>query len=426
MVDVVVVGAGLSGCLAAIALSQRGFQVAIVDRYKNYPADFRAEQIVGSQLRSFNNLGVLDKIVTEVRPVLKAKNFRLGKQVSSVQLPHYGMPYQDMIRAIRSQIPEQVQFIIGRVTDIEPSEHPVVRIDGGPGIAGQSITAKLVVMATGLNTALSERLRVGYQTISARHSTTVGFDIVSSKCRAYDTPILVYYGNKLQDGIDYLTVFPCKDVLRGNLFLYRDHRDPWVRRFRQAPCETLLEVLPELRSELGDFTITQVQCRSSDLVVAQDHQRDGVVFIGDAYQTSCPAAGTGIGRLAVDVERLMVHAERWFRDDDMSAAALRSYYDDPVKRRSDRKAIQKAHFRRSISTDASLPWKLRRQNVKARRFVKNIITGAQHAALTTVANRRQLEKAKQSERLNLQHGAWLLWERMMERAGIILRQPPGI
>lgn len=351
MVDVVVVGAGLSGCLAAIALSQRGFQVTIIDRYNNYPAEFRAEQIVGSQLKSFSNLGLLERFVTNIRPVLQARNFSLGKQITSVLTPHYGMPYQDMVRAIRSQIPAQVQFIVGRVTDIEIGAHPVVRIENG-----QSITARLVVMATGLNTALGERLGVRYQTISARHSTTVGFDIVSTKCHAADTPVLVYYGNKTQDGIDYLTIFPCKDVLRGNLFLYRDPSDPWVRQLRQAPRDTLLQVLPELRNELGDFTITQVQCRASDVAVARDHQRDGIVFIGDAYQTPCPAAGTGIGRLAVDVERLTVCAVRWFRDDDMSAVSLRSYYDDPIKRRSDRRAIQKAHFRRSISTNASLTW----------------------------------------------------------------------
>lgn len=421
MVDVVVVGAGLSGCLAAIALSQRGFQVAIVDRYKNYPADFRAEQIVGSQLKSFSDLGLLDKIVAEVRPVLQARNFILGKQLSSVLMPHYGMPYQDIVRAMRSQVPANVRFTFGRVTDIETCDDPVVRIDDG-----QSITAKLVVMATGLNTALSERLGIRYEAISARHSTTVGFNIASTKCHAADTPILVYYGNKLQDGIDYLTIFPCKDVLRGNLFLYRDPSDPWVRQLRQSPRETLLDVLPELRNELGDFTITQVQCRSSDVTVARDHQRDGIVFIGDSYQTSCPAAGTGIGRLAVDVERLTVHAVRWFRDGDMSASSLRSYYDDPVKRRSDRNAIQKAHFRRSISTNASLPWKIRRQNVKAKRFVKYIVTDATHTVLRTAANRHYLKRAKQSERINIQHTTLLLWERMMEWAGIVLRQPPRI
>lgn len=413
MVDVVVVGAGMSGCLAAIALSQRGFQVAVIDRYSNYPADFRAEQIVGEQLKSFSDLGLLDKFITDVRPVLRARNFAFGKQLSSVLVPHYGMPYQDMVRAMRNQIPANVQFIIGRVTDIETCGRPIVRIENG-----QNITAKLVVMATGLNTTLGERLGVRYQTISARHSTTIGFNIVSSKCHAADTPILVYYGNKLQDGIDYLTIFPCKDTLRGNLFLYRDPSDPWVRQLRQSPREILLGVLPELRNELGDFAITQVQCRSSDVAVARDYQRDGIVFIGDAYQTPCPAAGTGIGRLAVDVERLTVHAIRWLRHDDVSAMSLRSYYDDPIKCRSDRRAIHKAHFRRSIATNASLPWTLRRQSVRIKRFVKYSLTNMMQVIQARFAMRFKLQRGNYKLNLNNQHGAGLFWDRMREWVGI--------
>ncbi len=409
MVDVVVVGAGLSGSLAAIALSQSGFQVAIIDRYRKYPTDFRAEQIVGSQLKIFSDLGLLDSLVTDVQAVLRAKNFSFGKQLSSVLTPHYGMPYQDIVTAIRGQIPDTVQFIVGRVTDVETSPHPMVRLDDG-----QTIAAKLVVMATGLNTALSERLGVSHQKISARHSTTIGFDIASPKCGATDTPILVYYGNGFRDGIDYFIVFPCKSVLRGNLFLYRDPLDPWIRRFRQTPRETLLEVLPELRNELGEFTITQVQCRSSDVAVAENHRRDGIVFVGDAYQTSCPAAGTGIGRLAVDVERLTVHAARWLKAGDTSAAALRSYYDDPAKRRSDRKAIQKAQFRRALSTNASLPWTLRRQGVKAKHFVKYILNDALYAILAKAAQRYQARPTVHLARLAVQHAVWLLWSRMVE------------
>lgn len=397
MADIVVVGAGLSGSLAAIALNRCGFQVTVIDRYKKYPADFRAEQIVGSQLKIFSDLGLLDGLVADVQAVLQARNFSFGKQLSSVLTPHYGLPYQDIVQAIRSQIPDAVQFIVGRVTDIETSPHPVVRLDDG-----RTVEAKLVVMATGLNTALGERLGINYRTISARHSTTIGFNVVSPKCHAADSPILVYYGNGLRDGIDYLTVFPCKDVLRGNIFLYRDPLDPWVRQFRQTPRETLLEALPELLDQLGDFTITQVQSRSSDVAVAGNHERDGIVFVGDAYQTSCPAAGTGIGRLAVDVERLTVHAARWFKAGDVSAAALHSYYADPVKRRSDRRAIRKAHFRRALTTDASLPWAFRRQTVKARHFVRSVRNDALQAISAGAAWR----------------APWTLWSRMAEWAGV--------
>lgn len=365
MQDVLVVGAGLSGSLAAIMLYEHGFRVTVVDRYATYPAEFRAEQLVGDQIEFFLNIGLSNELIDVAKIVPRARNFSLGKQLSSVMAPHYGMPYQDIVQALRRRIPKDVQFIVGRVSDIESGPTSIVHLDDG-----QAITAKLVVMATGLNTKLSRKLGVAYDNVSVKHSTTIGFDIRSSKCTAAETSVLVYYGNSLHDGIDYLTIFPCKDILRGNLFLYRDPHDPWIRRLRQAPRETLLEVMPALADELGEFTVDQVQCRTSDVAVANQHQRDGIVYIGDAFQTPCPAAGTGISRLLIDVERLTVHAARWFAANDTSAASLRSYYNDPVKRRSDRAAIKEARFRRAISTDSSPFWAMRRQHVKAKRFVK--------------------------------------------------------
>ncbi len=345
MQDIVVIGAGLSGSLAAIVLYRCGFQVTVIDRYASYPAEFRAEQLVGSQIRSLSKIGLETDFIAGARLVPRARNFSLGKQLSSVLAPHLGMPYQDIVQALRNTIPNGVRRIVGRVTDIDSGPVSTVHLDDG-----QTIAAKLVIMATGLNTKLGKRLGIEYQMISPQHSTTVGFDIRSSKCAAADTSVLVFYGDDLRGGIDYLTIFPCKDVLRGNLFLYRDPLDPWIRRLRQAPRETLLEVLPALADELGDFTIEHVQCRPSDVAVARPHRRDGMVLIGDAYQTPCPAAGTGISRLLVDVERLAIHATRWIAMDDTSAASLQSYHKDAVKRRSDRAAINEARFRRSVST----------------------------------------------------------------------------
>ncbi len=108
------------------------------------------------------------------------------------------------MQALRNKLPSEVRFIVGRVTDIESGPISTVHLDDG-----QAVAAKLVVMATGLNTKLGKRLGVDYEMISAKHSTTVGFDIRSPKCTPAETSVLVYYGNDLQDGVDYLTVCNC-------------------------------------------------------------------------------------------------------------------------------------------------------------------------------------------------------------------------
>lgn len=418
MQDIVVVGAGLSGSLAAIMLQQRGFNVTVIDRYAVYPADFRAEQLVGSQIDFFNDIGPTANLIPKTKIVSRARNFSLGKQLSSVFAAHYGMPYQDIVQSLRGSIPDEVRFIVGRVIDIESGPVSTVRLDDG-----RTIQAKLVVMATGLNTKLGKKLGIDYAMISEKHSTTVGFDIRSSKCAAADTAVLVYYGNDLRDGIDYLTIFPCKDVLRGNLFLYCDPDDPWVRRLRQAPHETLLEALPALADELGDFTIEHVQCRTIDVAVAKNFQRDGIVFIGDAFQTSCPAAGTGISRLLVDVERLTIHAAKWLAANDTSAASLQAFYNDPAKRRSDRAALRTARFRRAISMDGSPFWAFQRQNVKARRFVKYVL----HSMRDMLSRPAQPTPQRPTEDRGVAPKAWLSWSRHAASTAVapMLTTPDG-
>ncbi|TIS16685.1 MAG: FAD-dependent monooxygenase, partial [Mesorhizobium sp.] len=91
------------------------------------------------------------------------------------------------------------------------------------------------------------------------------------------------------------------------------HTDPWVKALRDRPRETLIETLPGLLKTFGDFeVIDRVSSWLTDITVAENCKRDGVVLIGDAYQTSCPAAGTGVSRLLTDVERLcMVHVPQW-------------------------------------------------------------------------------------------------------------------
>ena len=41
--------------------------------------------------------------------------------------------------------------------------------------------------------------------------------------------------------------------MRASLFVYRDARDPWSRRLREAPQRTLIAATPGLEKLMGDF-----------------------------------------------------------------------------------------------------------------------------------------------------------------------------
>jgi hypothetical protein len=79
--------------------------------------------------------------------------------------------------------------------------------------------------------------------------------------------------------------------------------------------------------------------------------------VGDAFSSSCPAAGTGARKALVDVERLCnMHIPRWLTTPGMSEAKVSKFYDDPVKRACDTLSEKKAFRLRSYSIDTAPHW----------------------------------------------------------------------
>ena len=85
------------------------------------------------------------------------------------------------------------------------------------------------------------------------------------------------------------------------------------------------------------------------------------MLVGDAFATSCPAAGTGTNKVLTDVERLCnVHIPQWLASDGMGEEKIASFYDDAVKQACDQHSAAKAYYLRALSTDAGLAWQARR------------------------------------------------------------------
>src|SRR4051812_9339128 len=107
---IVVIGAGFGGSLAAIMLDRLGFRVTVIDRYAVFPAIFAAEQLVGSQVGILNHMDVLNPMVADLPLIARAEGYTRGRRHRAVHVPHYGLPYQDMVQALRRQIPPSIEF----------------------------------------------------------------------------------------------------------------------------------------------------------------------------------------------------------------------------------------------------------------------------------------------------------------------------
>jgi 2-polyprenyl-6-methoxyphenol hydroxylase-like FAD-dependent oxidoreductase len=365
--EIAIVGAGLAGTLAAYVLGRAGYHVALIDRHLVVPREFRVEKIAGNQIEKLRRIGLLDKLTAAAVPFSEIVNARKGRLLDRTHAQHYGILYGDLVQAMRADLPETVRFVAGRVSKVEagPDRQRV-------SVLGQGeLTARLLVLATGMGDVLRRDLDIERRFVHQKQSLTFGFNLRPVGASAFKYPALTYYGERLSDGIDYLNLFPAADVTRANLFVFRDHRDPWVKAMRESPKKTLVETLPGLTRVFGDFEVfDKVDSWLTDIMVADNCRRDGVVLIGDAYQTSCPAAGTGVSRLLTDVERLcMAYAPQWLASPGMPAAKIAAFYDDPEKRAMDMHGLQLADFRRNLTIDTGLRWQARRQFHFGRRRV---------------------------------------------------------
>jgi 2-polyprenyl-6-methoxyphenol hydroxylase-like FAD-dependent oxidoreductase len=394
--DIAIVGGGLAGSLAAVVLGRAGHRVLLIDRWAEYPSEFRVEKIAGDQAESLRKLGMLDCIKEAATAFEEIINIHRGQVIDRTYSAHYGILYSDLVGAVRAQPPQSVAVVVDRVADIQNSQSEQ-RLTLA---SGDRVEARLLVLATGMSDVLRRKLGVVRRTLFERHSISFGFSIAPSAGASFDFPALTCYGERASDGIDYLSLFPIGDLMRANLFTFRDHRDPWIRELRQNPRPTLLGAMPGLRPYVGDFEVTEpVQNWVMDLYKAENYCMDGVVLIGDAFQTSCPAAGTGVSRLLKDVDRLLAHAPQWLATPGMEAAKVKTFYDDREKRASDRRALRLAGYRRSLTIGSGFGWEARRRQMYLRR---RLIDWTKHLKGAALLRRRRLGGAKAHASLSSQ------------------------
>ena len=377
--DVAIVGGGIAGPIAALQLGRAGYRVALCDLHKEPPAEFRAEQLVGQQVGRLEELGLLGRLTRDSRLVGTATNGRLGKAIDRTQVDQYGVSYHSMVEALRDSLPDTVELIHSRVAAV--ANGPALQ---SLRLAGdRDIKARLVILATGLSTVLPKRLGLEYRMINAGHSLALGFDMDFSATSSQDSTF-VYYGEHPRDRMDYLAIFPMQGTSRANLFCYHEQGSEWVRSFCSDPKARLLEVMPGLARMIAPFEIVSpVQVRSNDLRVATDPARDGVVLVGDAFQTPCPAAGTGIDRLLSDVDILCgTYVPSWFATPGMARDKIAAYYADPAKQAFDAECLRIAQYRRAVSTGRSVWWTVHRKQVFFRRQLRGLLQRRRSLAST--------------------------------------------
>jgi 2-polyprenyl-6-methoxyphenol hydroxylase-like FAD-dependent oxidoreductase len=357
--DIAIVGGGLAGSTAAAMLGRAGVSTILIDPHPMYPPDFRVEKLGGyGQIERFRKTGLAETTLRSATHNGENWIARAGYLLDKRPSQQYGIPYDSLINAIRAQIPAGVESIWAKVTSISTSDDRQKLVLSND----KEISARLVVLANGLNVGLRRWLGIERRIVSACHSVSLGFNLVPVGRPSFDFPALTYFSERTSERIPYLSLFSIGNTMRANLFVYRPLDDPWLQQMKRAPAATLNAAMPRLRRITGAFEVTgDIRIRPADLYVSSNHRKPGVVLVGDAFETTCPVTGTGTDKVFTDIERLCnVYIPAWLATHGMAENKIAAFYDDPIKTACDAWSNEKAYHFRSVSIDDGIYWRAQR------------------------------------------------------------------
>jgi 2-polyprenyl-6-methoxyphenol hydroxylase-like FAD-dependent oxidoreductase len=174
-------------------------------------------------------------------------------------------------------------------------------------------------MANGVNTGLRLALGMDRDVFSPCHSITAGFDVKPLDRPAFDFKAMTYYPERTSDRMAYLSLFPIGSTMRANLMVYRDMKDPWLRRLRFDPVAALLEIMPNLPKLTGPFTtVGTIKIRPADLYVTKCYEQPGIVLVGRRFLDLLPRGRhrrrQGLQRRGASLQRVYPALARDSRD----------------------------------------------------------------------------------------------------------------
>ena len=133
----------------------------------------RCEKLGGEQLELLRKTGLADATLRATTLDGEVWEARFGYVVARKPSDQHGVMYDTLVNTMRAQIPDDVETIFAKASAIANSaERQKVVLSNG-----EEISARLVVLANGLNVGLRHTLGIKRHVISACHSVTLGFNV---------------------------------------------------------------------------------------------------------------------------------------------------------------------------------------------------------------------------------------------------------
>jgi 2-polyprenyl-6-methoxyphenol hydroxylase-like FAD-dependent oxidoreductase len=304
MQRVLVIGGGITGNVASLALAQRGVEVVLVEIRDQLTGIGHGITLQGNALKAFNAVGVFDEIAEHGFPFDKLRMFAAdGNEIMTIPAPPMGGPHlPPTMGALRSHVADVLAKHVGAAgADVRLGTTVAALDDHGDGVTvtlsdGSTEEVDLVVGADGIRS--STRALIGIEA----QPRTVGMGIwrvVAAPPAAMDCSGVYYGGPKYKAGYTPIAEDLCYAFLiEGNLdrsFLGEHPNGAVFKEHGQGYGG----VWGEVRDSVADDAVVNYQYIEC-VCVDDPWYRGSVIVIGDAAHACPPLIAQGAAMCAED------------------------------------------------------------------------------------------------------------------------------
>ena len=337
-----IVGAGIGGLVAGIALQRAGHDVVVFEQAKQFARVGADINLTPNAVRALDGLGVGEAArVTAARPSHRiSRSYDSGEETSRLEMADsaeakYGAPQltihrADLLAALADMFPAERVALGKRAQSITPDAEGVdLRFEDG-----SSARVGLLIGADGIHSAVRSAM---FGAESPRFTGIVAYRAVVPAERVAGVPNLgaftKWWGPNPQSQI---VTFPLN---RGrDVFIFATTpQDSWQLESWTAPCsvdelrEQYVTYHPEARALLDACdTVLKTALYERDPMPAWAQGR--MALLGDAAHPMLPFMAQGAGMAIEDAVVLARHLEGVAMDD--AAAALKRYEQARIERAS--------------------------------------------------------------------------------------------